>query len=287
MRKKYAFGIKGIPRDETNWLEVSCDFPCTSFAIPLYRATADPAISPAGSKFEGSQKAGEIPLDASGALYSHVFGTNASAFELFVVERKIMGPCWLNIEAPTVKDPKTAGVSCLIASPSLSSFGADLLYLSQVSWTKLEVTVGKDNVNIFAQDDASAPKANPPLTIMSLSARTVVHLNENKREMVCASARVWTDSEFEPPFSRSEVKLTLDRPSSSLAADLDDPKPLEKIPSSVTTLVRNLFTPFPAGFEALARGANPGSRNSIIPFKDEKTMLAQLLGGLDCSPLSC
>lgn len=28
VRKKYAFGIKGIPREETNWLEVSCDFPC-------------------------------------------------------------------------------------------------------------------------------------------------------------------------------------------------------------------------------------------------------------------
>lgn len=87
-----------------------------SFVCPLCRATADSVyFLAAGSKFEGAQKAGEIPLNASGAMYSHVFGTNASAFELFVVERKIMGPCWLNIEAPTVKDPKKAGVSRLIA----------------------------------------------------------------------------------------------------------------------------------------------------------------------------
>lgn len=64
-----------------------------------------------------------------------------------------------------------------------------------MSWTKLEVEVGKDNVHLFEQDDAAAPKANPPLTIMSLSARTVVHLSENKREMVCASARVWSNGE--------------------------------------------------------------------------------------------
>lgn len=39
----------------------------------------------------------DIPMEASGERYSHVFGTNATAFELFVVEKKIMGPCWLNL----------------------------------------------------------------------------------------------------------------------------------------------------------------------------------------------
>lgn len=50
----------------------------------------------------------------------------------------------------------------------------------------------KDDVSVFAPDDATALKA-PPLTIMSISLRTVVHLTENKREVVCASARVWQD----------------------------------------------------------------------------------------------
>lgn len=27
VKRRYAFGIKGVPRKETDWLEVSCDFP--------------------------------------------------------------------------------------------------------------------------------------------------------------------------------------------------------------------------------------------------------------------
>jgi hypothetical protein len=44
----------------------------------------------------------DIPIDASGELYSHVFGTTATPFERLVVDRKIMGPCWLNVTAPKV-----------------------------------------------------------------------------------------------------------------------------------------------------------------------------------------
>lgn len=50
-------------------------------------------------KTEGGR---DIPLNASGERYSHVFGSNTSPFELFVVERKIMGPCWLNITGAEV-----------------------------------------------------------------------------------------------------------------------------------------------------------------------------------------
>ena len=37
-------------------------------------------------------------MDASGPTFSHVFGTNTSAFELFAIKRRIMGPGWLNIK---------------------------------------------------------------------------------------------------------------------------------------------------------------------------------------------
>lgn len=40
----------------------------------------------------------EIAIDCSGPTFSHVFGTNTSAFELLVLKRKIMGPCWLEIK---------------------------------------------------------------------------------------------------------------------------------------------------------------------------------------------
>lgn len=46
----------------------------------------------------------QLPLDTSGQTFSRIFGTNTSAFELFVLKRKIMGPCWLNIQEPEFSD---------------------------------------------------------------------------------------------------------------------------------------------------------------------------------------
>lgn len=41
-----------------------------------------------------------IDSESSGKSFARVFGTNTSAFELLVVKRKIMGPCWLQIKKP-------------------------------------------------------------------------------------------------------------------------------------------------------------------------------------------
>ena len=51
------------------------------------------------------------------------------------------------------------------------------------------------DINPFPETDHDAPKDMPPLTVMSLSVRTVVNHKENKREVVCATARVWSNSE--------------------------------------------------------------------------------------------
>ncbi|SCZ87769.1 BZ3500_MvSof-1268-A1-R1_Chr2-3g05237 [Microbotryum saponariae] len=214
VKKKYSFGIKGIPREETDWVEFASDFPDANLS------------SPSIAKF-----AVDIPLNASGERFSHVFGSTASAFETFVVANRIMGPCWLNVKAPVYSDPKKAGAT----------------------WTKLEVSADHSTIHPFSDQDPTAPTAAPPLTIMSLSMRTVVHITDNKREVVCAAARVWTD------------------------ANIDDPTPLEKQPSQMTSMVRNLFTPFPVGFEVAARATAKTSRDRIIPFKDEKTLLTQLV----------
>ena len=79
-----------------------------------------------------------------------------------------------------------------------------LALLAQFSWTKLEAEVSHENVSPFASTDATAPKDIPRLTILSLSSRTVVHLKENKREIVCAAARVWHDGVSLSIRSRSE-----------------------------------------------------------------------------------
>ena len=45
----------------------------------------------------------QIPANVSSPTFSRIFGTNTSAFELLVLKRKIMGPCWLQIRKPHVE----------------------------------------------------------------------------------------------------------------------------------------------------------------------------------------
>lgn len=136
----------------------------------------------------------EIPHTASGERYSHVFGTNANAFELLVVEKKIMGPGWLNLKNVQKGDAAHPVRLAHFSTPSIDRISLlSLFFIPQNTWTKFEGTVDADDLSVFAPEDSTAPKANPPLTILSLSTRSVVHLTENKREVVCASARVYTD----------------------------------------------------------------------------------------------
>ena len=50
------------------------------------------------------------------------------------------------------------------------------------------------DINPFPDADPDAPKDMPPLTVMSLSVRTVVNHKANKREIVCSTARIWANS---------------------------------------------------------------------------------------------
>jgi len=52
----------------------------------------------------------QIPNNASSPNISRIFGTNTSAFELLVLKRKIMGPCWLQVKKPLI-DNKAAAYS--------------------------------------------------------------------------------------------------------------------------------------------------------------------------------
>lgn len=142
----------------------------------------------------GRSSKSDIPIDASGNLYTHVFGTTATPFERLVVDRKIMGPCWLNVTAPKINKGEAVSfsesdLSCILLQLTLFAFS------SQISWTKLEVEADQANVSPFSSSDSSAPKDIPRLTVLSLSTRTVVNLKNNKREIVCAAGRVWHNSE--------------------------------------------------------------------------------------------
>lgn len=102
VKRKYAFGEKDVPREERQWLKVVYSFTGEdpSLVSSLYLSSyywAEP----------------QLPNTASSPNFSRIFGTNTSAFELLVLKRKIMGPCWLQIKHPEI-DHK--GVSTYVTS---------------------------------------------------------------------------------------------------------------------------------------------------------------------------
>ncbi|KAG5634772.1 hypothetical protein H0H81_000834 [Sphagnurus paluster] len=196
VRRKYAFGEKDVPRGESQWLKVVYSFD-------------DP----------------QIPSNACSPNIAQIFGTNTTAFELLVLKRKIMGPCWLEIKNPQIEN-------------------------KGVSWCKFEATVSDPkDINPFSETDPNAPRDMPPLTVVSLSVRTIVNHQENKREIVCTTARIWHNMA------------------------IDDPIPPEKLPCTVHTFVRPLDR-FPPNFETQARANGKGF---ISPMKNERMLLSSLL----------
>jgi DNA polymerase alpha subunit A len=49
-----------------------------------------------------------VPMTACSQNIAQIFGTNTTAFELLVLKRKIMGPCWIQIKNPEVDNKGVA-----------------------------------------------------------------------------------------------------------------------------------------------------------------------------------
>ncbi|KAF8624027.1 hypothetical protein AX17_007233 [Amanita inopinata Kibby_2008] len=196
VKRKYAFGEKDAPRGERQWLKVVYGF-------------NEP----------------QVPMNACSPTIAQVFGTNTSAFELLVLKRKIMGPCWLQIKKPKIEH-------------------------QGISWCKVEIIVSDPkDINPFSETDTKAPKDMPPLTVMSLSVRTIINHKENQQEVVCVTSRVWHN-------------LTI-----------DDPTPPERLPCTVQTFIRPLDR-FPLNFEMRAKANGKGSISLAI---NERMLLNTLL----------
>jgi DNA polymerase alpha subunit A len=177
VKRKYAFGEKDVPKEERQWMKVVYSFEGT---LPLNIVVLND-----NEYFPEPQ----IPATAHSPNFSRIFGSNTSAFEILVLKRKIMGPCWLQIKKPHVENK---GVGSLF---SLHNCRLNFFFV-QISWCKLEATVSDPkDINPFLDSDTDAPKDIPPLTVMSLSVRTIVNHKENKREVVCTTARIWSNSE--------------------------------------------------------------------------------------------
>ncbi|KAH9821499.1 hypothetical protein DFH28DRAFT_1078854 [Melampsora americana] len=163
VKRKYCFEQKGIPPGEHEWHKV-----VYSFSKPA------------------------IPLNTKSRTFDKVLGTHSSAFELFLLKRRIMGPCWLNLRGALPNTSKTPA-----------------------SWCQLEVVVkNPKSINPFSDSDNSAPQDLPPMRIISLSVRDIMNHKENKRELVCATIRTWHDAQLEdstpldqqPSFTKTFVR---------------------------------------------------------------------------------
>ena len=133
--RKYAFELPDVPK-EAEYLEV------------LYPYDKPP-----------------MSIDLTGQTFSRVFGTHTALFEQFVLQKNIMGPCWLSIK------------------------GANFNAVTNASWCKLECQLSDpDSISVLADDAAMEA---PPLTLMSLALRTTYDAKASKQEILIISARVY------------------------------------------------------------------------------------------------
>uniref|UniRef100_A0A4W6CDE9 DNA polymerase n=1 Tax=Lates calcarifer TaxID=8187 RepID=A0A4W6CDE9_LATCA len=130
VEKNYAFEIPDVP-SQCEYLEVrySAEFPA-------------------------------LPSDLKGATFSHIFGTNTSSLEHFLLSRKIKGPCWLDIKTPQ-----------LISQP--------------VSWCKVEALALRSDLVTVVKD-----LPPPPITVMSISLKTTQNSKTHHNEIVSLAALV-------------------------------------------------------------------------------------------------
>lgn len=82
------------------------------------------------------------PKDKKYLTFSHIFGSTTSSLEAFLLERKIKGPCWLEVREP-------------------------VLVQAKVSWCKLEAACDKmEHITVIRNDTDLEP---PPIVVATVS----------------------------------------------------------------------------------------------------------------------
>lgn len=167
-KMKYAFELPGMPK-EAEYLKV---------LLP-YNTPKNQGLV--------------LPAELEGETFSHIFGTNGNIFESFVLQRNIMGPCWLEIKNPDFESFRNAShcqVEVSIASPT---------FISPI-------------------ENATIPP--PALTVTSISVQTVMDNTKNKQEVASVSFATYRnipqDAPIDPNLKPNEV-VTLVRPINSVS----------------------------------------------------------------------
>jgi DNA polymerase alpha subunit A len=154
VKRRYAFECGSVPRETLDYMKV------------VYSA-----------------KHG-VPTQAQrqgGKTYEKIFGASSSCIELFLLKRKLMGPCWIRI-----KNPKSSS--------------------EVTSWCRIEVAVENPKFIVKVPQDEVTPI--PLLTSMCLSMKTAVNPATHVHEIIALSALIHTkvDSEAETEVNFSAMR---------------------------------------------------------------------------------
>ncbi|KAJ2061398.1 DNA-directed DNA polymerase alpha catalytic subunit pol1 [Coemansia sp. S146] len=114
-----------------------------------------------------------LPADVSSTTFERAFGTTYSALELFLLKRRIMGPCWLEVRGVRAVEPR-----------------------DRLSWCRAEYLVD-DAKRVGVLSDGAIAEGRvartPALTSMTLSLKTVMNHKDNANEVVAVSVLVHRD----------------------------------------------------------------------------------------------
>jgi DNA polymerase alpha subunit A len=152
VKRRYAFEHGEVPREETEYMKV------------VYAATHG---VPSPKQCEGGQ------------TYERIFGAGSSALELFLLKRRLMGPCWITIRKPTqvTNAVSWCKVEMAVTSPKDVSRVVNAAGPGAVSKNTSHVTLS----------DCGPP---PPLTSMSISMKTAVNPATHLHEIIMLSGVV-------------------------------------------------------------------------------------------------
>jgi len=137
-------------------------------------------ISPGEHKFLKIKYPAEnppLPPNLTGNTFECIFGANQSMLELFLLKRKIKGPCWLKIKGFTKPQFKQ-------------------------TWCKHELIISDPKEVFYEIDDIN--KQSPPMTALSFSMKTTRSQN-NTNEIAMISCLVHNEINQDGPTNVTKV----------------------------------------------------------------------------------
>lgn len=153
VHKLYSFEIEGVPKGDSEYLEIEYGFDEPSF-----------------------------PNGIQGKTFVHIFGKTCSALETFIMDRKLMGPGWLN-----VKNAKKSTLS---------------------TWCSCECTI--ENINDIENKEFKENVTIPPtpnFIVMAIKAQHIP-ISKDRTEIAMVSLVVNTNFNVEMPQNNTGMDMT-------------------------------------------------------------------------------